>query len=250
MDQWANKVAIVTAANTEVGAEICRRLCCHQVIVVGLTPQLDQLNALGEEIREVQENAQFHAVQCDLEKEEEVQSVLDYVGAELGGVDVLVNVATTSPEEYGLLLEEEEDEEEDDEKSESMQAPVNILSKKVHQSILERGTGSRGHIIGVFYVAEDCKEEDKDRCSAAIWPVGKELCHFSQPRIKVSKLCAMNVRTNQLEEEDEEIEKEVDTEKKLFIGPKDIADTVSYCLSTPVHVQIKDIQLGATGGEF
>lgn len=245
-----NKVAIVTEASNEVGAEICRQLCCHQVVVVGLTPQLDQLNVLGEEIREHQENAQFHAVQCDSENEEEVQSVLDYVNAELGGVDVLVNVATTSPVEYGLLLEEEE---EDDEESESIPAPVNVLSKKVHQSIVERGT--RGHIIIVFYVAEDCK--DKDRCSAGIWPIGRDLCRFSQPKIRWSKISAMNVKVDQLkkeeegvEREDDEVEKEVDVEQRLFIGPKDIADTVSYCLSTPVHVQIKDIQLGATGGEF
>lgn len=64
MDQWANKVAIVTNADSEIGAEICRQLCSsnHRMTVIGLTPHIDQLNALGEEIHESNEEAQFHAV--------------------------------------------------------------------------------------------------------------------------------------------------------------------------------------------
>lgn len=242
MDQWRNKVAIVTSASSTIGAEICRALCSHQVIVVGLTPHLDQLDCLGEEIRENHEEAQFHAVQCDLANEQEIQTAVNYVCHDFGGVDVLVNSNGCAGMSQQLLQESAE--------TVIRTSILGVLSitRKAYQSMVDRGTS--GYIINVS-ATMDGGEGDIDRtttssiCAASKAAVdtftaelGKELCLQDKPTIRVTSISAGDVQR--------------DGEGAAFcaadgpaLRPKDIADTVAYCLSTPAHVQVKDIQLGA-----
>lgn len=248
MDQWSNKVAIVTAANSKIGAEICRELCSHQLTVVGLTPHIDQLNALGEEIRETNEDAQFHAIQCDLVNEEEIQSAVEYVCSEFGGVDVLIN-SPGCAESAGLLFLEED----------GIEAAENVIrtnilgmlsiAKKAYQSMVERETG--GYLINISATA-DRSDAATSKGHSSIFAasraavdaftseLGKELCLLDRPKIRVS-----NVRLD-----GGEGGAAFTVDEGRSIGPKDVADTVLYCLSTPAHVQIRDIQLGAVGGAF
>lgn len=243
----------MTAANSKIGAEICRELCSHRLIVVGLTPHIDQLDVLGEEIRETNEDAQFHAVQCDLVNEEEIQSAVEYVCSEFGGVDVLIN-STGSAESAGLLFLEEDG----IEAAESV-IRTNILgmlsiAKKAYQSMVERETG--GYLINISATAErGAAATSKGHSSifaasraavdAFTSGLGKELCLLDRPKIRVSNICPSNVRVD-----GGEGGAAFTVDEGRSIGPKDVADTVLYCLSTPAHVQIRDIQLGAVGGAF
>lgn len=72
MDLWKGKVAIVTGASSGIGAAICKDLCRHNVIVVGLARRLDRLEALKNEILEMKQDSQFVPVQCDLNLEDEI----------------------------------------------------------------------------------------------------------------------------------------------------------------------------------
>lgn len=251
MDQWRTKVAIVTAASGQVGAEICRQLCANGLIVVGLTPNIDQLDVIGEEIRQTHEEAQFHAVQCDLGVEDEIQTAVDYVCGEFGGVDVLVHCSTGHGNQLlrggggeggGVLMFLDED------GLDSVETAVrtNILglisiTKKVYQSMVERG--SCGYIVNVSLVMEGassiCATVDTFATELA-----KELCLLEKPMIRVSNISAANVQLLDREEEGDE-------ELRLDgVQVKDIADTVIYCLSSSANVQIKSIEIGSIGGSF
>lgn len=223
--------------------------------MVGLTPQIDQLNVLGEEIRENNEAAQFHAVQCDIGSEEEIQSAMDYVCGEFGGVDLLINNPAILSSK--LFLEEE-----GMHQAESM-IKTNILgvmsiTKKAYKSMIERDVS--GYIINVsctiaeseidhfslnsVYAASKASVDTFSTC------LGRELCVLVQPKVRVSNIVPINVKKDLLENSSTEAESEEDPLEELSICPKDVADTVMYCLSTPAHVQIKDIHLGSVGGSF
>lgn len=233
MDQWSNKVAIVTAASSEIGAEVCRELCSHGLTVIGLTPHIDQLDDLGEEIHSSNtEGAQFHAVQCDMVHEEEIKNAFEYICGEFGGVDVLVN--TTDHEQEDVTLQSAE--------SLIRRNILGLISiaKKAQQSMVDRD--SSGFIINITPTIDGGRP-------SAIWTAinafncafGVELCAQEQPKIRVTNITPSNVKLDSGEGTSGVVDGH-------FIGPKDIAQTVIYCLSTPAHVQVKEISIGATGG--
>lgn len=235
MDQWTNKVAVVTAANSRIGAEICRQLCAHAVTVIGLTIHIDQLDDLGEEIHANNDGeSQFHAVQCDLANEDEIQRAVEFVCSDFGGVDLLVN-CNGNAGAYGQLFLE------DDTEENAIRTSVLglvSLAKKAYRSMVERD--SSGYILNI---SPTMAGFGSNPISAAVdaftAELGLEICALNKPKIRVTNLKCSHVSVGG------------ECDNGRFVGPKDIAATVIYCLSTPAHVQVHDISMGSTvGGHF
>lgn len=62
--------------------------------MVGLARRIDRLNELNEKLKN--EAGEFHPIQCDLSKEEDILSAFEWTKKNLGGVDLLVNNAGTT----------------------------------------------------------------------------------------------------------------------------------------------------------
>lgn len=92
MDRWVAKLAIVTGATAGIGEAISKSLVKHGVKVVGLARRLEKL----EEMTKALGKDKFYAIQCDIQKEEDILKAFERINSELGGADILVNNAGVS----------------------------------------------------------------------------------------------------------------------------------------------------------
>ncbi|XP_003426019.1 farnesol dehydrogenase isoform X1 [Nasonia vitripennis] len=90
MDRWMGKVAVVTGASAGIGLLTAEALVRHGMVVVGLARRKAKMD---EGMKNVQEKGKFHAVECDVTKEDNVIKVFDYIKNKFGSVHVLVNNA-------------------------------------------------------------------------------------------------------------------------------------------------------------
>lgn len=81
------KIAIVSGAAQGIGASIVEALSAQGVIVAALDVQVDALAALA------QTSANIHAYPVDVRSSQAVRDVVAQIEAELGAIDILVNVA-------------------------------------------------------------------------------------------------------------------------------------------------------------
>lgn len=82
-----NKIAIVSGAAQGIGASVVRALSAQGVIVAALDIQADALAALANELPNV------HGFVLDIRDSAAVAGVVERIEVELGGIDILVNVA-------------------------------------------------------------------------------------------------------------------------------------------------------------
>lgn len=92
MEQWKNKVAVVTGASSGIGASIALELTKSGMIVIGLARRKDRIDALRAQLAQSCAN-NLHALHCDITSEDSVKTAFRLIEQNFGGVDVLVNNA-------------------------------------------------------------------------------------------------------------------------------------------------------------
>lgn len=256
MDRWANKVAVVTGASSGIGEHICRELSSHQVIVVGLARRLDLLTAIAADIKEKNPSAgRFVGIACDVTVEDQVKSAFGRVVQEFGGVDILVNNAGIF--HNACLLEEGCDEILTATIQTNLAAVVSC-TRKAFKSMSDRN--SEGYIVNISSIAGHVVPgppsgmkpfpgayfASKCALTALNKSVGQELVYYKKPFIRVSNISPGLVQT--------EIFKTGGfgeaLEQIANLQPKDVTDALLYILSTPSHVQVRDIILEGVGNAF
>ncbi|KAB7501935.1 Dehydrogenase/reductase SDR family member 11 [Armadillidium nasatum] len=80
MEKWNGRVAVVTGANSGIGALLSQKLLENGMIVIGKA---------SKEVKK----GKLVAMKCDLTKDEEVIAVFDQIKKEYNGVDVCINNA-------------------------------------------------------------------------------------------------------------------------------------------------------------
>jgi NAD(P)-dependent dehydrogenase (short-subunit alcohol dehydrogenase family) len=90
MDKWQGKVAVVTGANSGIGLAILKKLAESGLKVVGFDIEIDNIEKLKHELK----NVQIFEKVCDVTKDESVEAAFDFAEKN-GGIDVLVNTART-----------------------------------------------------------------------------------------------------------------------------------------------------------
>ncbi|XP_049771849.1 dehydrogenase/reductase SDR family member 11-like [Schistocerca cancellata] len=89
MERYAGRVALVTGANSGIGAATARALLRRGLQVVGLDRRIDRVQA--PELKDAP--GTLYPLQCDVSCEENVLRAFKWIRENLGGVDVLINSA-------------------------------------------------------------------------------------------------------------------------------------------------------------
>lgn len=259
MDLWKGKVAVVTGASAGIGAAVCKDLCAHGVIVVGMARRLDRLNALKKEIAANPDNAPFYPAKCDLTKENEIQVIFDYVKQMFGGVDILINNAGVT-KSTSLL---------DEGNLENLRVimDTNVMglvscTKKAFESMAARETP--GYIINVSSVAGrsvpvmgpmkptmNVYPSSKHALTALITVLRQELNFFKKNHIRVSNVSPGAVKTEIFEASGADMSLLLSLGADFpFLEAKDVSDAILYLLGTNPRVQIEEFIIRPTGENF
>ena len=99
MENWKNKIAVVTGASSGIGAATARKLAREGLQVVLVARRRDRLEKLAGEIR--RNGGQAHILTADLTKEAQRARVFQQVTERFGNADVLVNNAGLGWYGYG-----------------------------------------------------------------------------------------------------------------------------------------------------
>ena len=86
MERWNNRVVLVTGASSGIGETTCRLLSQNGMKVVGCARQVDKLERMKNELRS------FYPFKCDLQKEDEIKSMFQWIQEhpDLGTIDVCI----------------------------------------------------------------------------------------------------------------------------------------------------------------
>lgn len=237
----------MTGASSGIGASICKELCKHGVIVVGLARRLEKLNQLREEILALNEKASFHSVKCDLTEESEIQAAFDYIQKSLCGVDILINNAGVAKDL--LILESDLDA-----LKHIMDTNLTGLvscTKKAYLSMSERNRP--GYIINISSVAG---------YSVLTLPGGRPSTNVYSPskfglralntvlRHELNYLKKNNIRISTISPGLVKSELTGHMEMLPILEAQDISDVVVYMLGTDPRVQIEDVLIRPAGESF
>ncbi|KAH8402683.1 hypothetical protein KR215_005960 [Drosophila sulfurigaster] len=246
MDRWLNRVAVVTGSSSGIGAAVCKDLVAKGMIVVGLARRENRLEELKTELP-ADQAARFHFRKCDVSDEQQVIDTFAWVDQTLGGADVLVNNAGKLA--YVTILQEGN--------SEGLRSTLdtNVLgvtwcTRQAFQS-MERRKINDGHIVIVNSIA-----------GHAVPNIGVSLNMYAPSKYAITALT--EVLRQELQAKGTAIKitsispGAVDTEifnKELLpdnfdfpmLRSEDIADAISYCISTPPNVQIHELIIKPIG---
>ena len=99
MNNWKDKIAVVTGASSGIGAATARRLAGEGMQVVLVARRIDRLEALAGEIR--QGGGHAYTISADLMQETDRSRLFQEVTERFGDIDILVNNAGLGWYGYG-----------------------------------------------------------------------------------------------------------------------------------------------------
>lgn len=254
MDVWRGKIAVVTGASSGVGQTICIDLCAHGIIVFGIARSLEKLEKLMELIQNRDPPGQFFPMKCDLTDEEQILSAFNYVKANYGGIDILINNAALTMSTSFL--------DKDNLNTLKMIVDTNLVgliscTKKAYESMSDRE--QPGYIINISSVAGhsipnipgikptiNVYPATKHALTALITVLRHELNYFNKTKIRASNISPGMVKSGVFKHG---IYGDLDNAFPM-LEPQDISDAVMYLLGTNPRVQIEDFIIRPTGEIF
>ncbi|GJQ81086.1 hypothetical protein Trydic_g9927 [Trypoxylus dichotomus] len=233
MERLQGKLAIVAGAGSYVGMAIVEKLTRAGVRVLGLDTEVKMLDDLAVSL--AQSGGIFQYFITDLSDEVNITNAIDWAKTNIGPIHVLINNlrlrTTPSPIRW------------------SKRSPAAVFSKDISgfntitRQVLRNMTenGIDGHIIhisallgngtskNVFKYVKDCVDLLTEclRCDIRV----------SRSKIKVTNLCPGIPKPA--------LESQCNSELMSSLRCKDVVDAVGYILSTPSHVQIRELSLSA-----
>lgn len=106
MQEFANKVVIVSGATRGIGREIALSFAKNSCILTGLGTNDSLLAGLRSELQSI--NPKNNCVKCDVSNESDVKSTVDAVVSSHGRVDILINNAGITRDNILLRMTEAE----------------------------------------------------------------------------------------------------------------------------------------------
>lgn len=251
MDLWKGKVAVVTGASAGIGVAICKDLCQHGVIVVGLARRLDRMEALKQEIQEMKKDAKFFAVQCDLTSEDDIKTAFDYVQSKLGGVDILINNAGIV--QLGFVLSSEDNLDRLRKIMDTNFISVVSCTKKAFKSMSDRDVAGyiinissvAGHYVPNFPGLMNVYPSSKHAVAALVQVMRHELNYMKKNKIRVSNISPGGVKTEISASAG--IKMDASKMPEHILEAEDVSDMVIHLLGSNPRVQVEDVIMRAAG---
>jgi len=249
MERFIGRVALVTGASTGIGRAVSLRLAASKVKVVATARNMERLESLCKEAKDLDPDASIKPIQCDMRNEAEILSLFEQITNEWGGVDICINNA-------GLLKDSPLLSGDSDHWREMLDVNVialSLCSREAVKSMRNRSVDD-GHIINIssmggHRVLPNASTHFYSCTKFAVTSLSEglhqELCALNS-HIRVTQISPGAVKTEFLERAQgkEAADKHYNSIKPLEAN--DIADSVLYALSAPPHVQIKDILMRPT----
>ncbi|GAB0095663.1 hypothetical protein DMENIID0001_110680 [Sergentomyia squamirostris] len=251
MDQWKNRIAVVTGASSGIGAAVAKDLVKAGMVVVGLARRVNQVEALKNDLPdELQKN--LHSMQCDVSNEEDIVRVFSLVIEKFNGIDVLINNAGVGSALGNDLIAS------DNTASIRKILDTNVLglvfcTREAYKSMEKHGRNS--HVIHInsivgqknfndFLPARSRNMYTPSKCAVtAITEIHRQEFIRSKHHIKVTSISPGLVRT-------ELPPKSFIEENSAILEPQDISQSILYVLGTPPHVQVHELTVKPFGETF
>ncbi|XP_043483206.1 farnesol dehydrogenase-like [Leptopilina heterotoma] len=242
MDRWNNKVAVVTGASSGIGESLVKELVKNNVKVVGLARRIENMEKIKNNIKN--QKGAFYPIKCDVSKENDILKAFQWIEKNLKTVDILVNNAAVLTSD--LCIESS---------TENLKnvIDVNLIGTALctREAVkIMRANNIAGHIININSIAGqrvaffnnsgfNMYSPSKYAQKAMSQVVELELEHVKSPT-KVTTIFPGLVKTEMPPQEAFKIIPYVDAE--------DIVNGIIYALSTPPHVQIKELTITPVPG--
>ncbi|KAK9507917.1 hypothetical protein O3M35_007677 [Rhynocoris fuscipes] len=239
MEKWNGKVALVTGASAGIGAQVAKDLVNHGMKVVAVARRLEKLQELEKEVAGCK--GELKAIKCDVTSEEDVKNVFAWIENNWGAVHVLINNAAV------LSLQPLAECDTDAIKSifDTNVVGLSMFARETVRSLKKHFTEGHiininsyvGHLIfGLKGMAPYCAS--KNAVTVLTESLRRELGPSNQT-IKVTSLSPGLVETD--------LSGAAVPKGLPHLKPKDVSDTVIYCLSTPLGINITELTVMKVG---
>lgn len=239
------KVALVTGSGRGIGKATALALAQEGMDVVVNARHLPEIEAVAAEIEKLGQKAM--AIQCDVADYEAVKAMVQRVGEEWGGIDVLVNNAGVATSKLW---------EDMDKKDWQMVIDINLGSVlNCSRAIIEPMKRQKGgNIVNIASMAaksmSDTSGPDYSAAKAGVLAFTRQLAFELGPyNIRVNAICPATVVTT-ITEMTPEMEKKLLSVTPLgkLSMPEDVANVVTFLVSEKARM-ITGTSIDVDGGQ-
>uniref|UniRef100_A0A6P7FQH7 Farnesol dehydrogenase-like isoform X1 n=1 Tax=Diabrotica virgifera virgifera TaxID=50390 RepID=A0A6P7FQH7_DIAVI len=248
MDRWVGKVAIVTGASSGIGTAVAELLVEKGLLVVGAARRKENVDALAQKLQG--KKGKLYAVKADVTKEEDIKELFKWTSANVGPVSILINNAGCH-HKTGLIGGD----------TGAWRATIDVnlialcIATREAIDIMQKNNID-GYIIHINSIVGhtvlnvpnvNVYPATKHGITALTETLRHEL-NARKSKIRVTSISPGVVDTELISD----IKKSdaFALIKNAMLKSEDIADAISYVLSTPLHVQIHDIIIRPQGEVF
>ncbi|XP_026466756.1 farnesol dehydrogenase-like [Ctenocephalides felis] len=253
MDRWTGKVAVVTGANSGMGAAISKDLAKLSMQVVGLDLQIQTIQENAHKMSRSNGGVIYPRI-CDIREEKQVVDSFTWISEKFGGVDVLVNSAGIIRKNMLTNVGNTNDLRD--------VLKVNVLglcfcTREAFKSMKERDVS--GHIININSMAGHSILSfpgiapmtniyaGSKYCLTALSETLRQEIAFLKNKTKVTSISPGLTATNMTRNFSSDKTKNKITDRFPQLLPEDVSNCVKFCLSLPEHVQVNEIMVRAVG---
>ncbi|XP_076268040.1 farnesol dehydrogenase-like [Rhynchophorus ferrugineus] len=246
MNRWVGTVAVVTGCSSGIGQAIAEALVKNGIIVAGLARRIEILEKQSDNLR--QEKGKLYGFKCDVTKSDQIINSFKAITETLGPISILVNNA-------GINLEADLIDGDIDKWRQIMDTNVMALNVCTREAISSmKAHDIKGHIIHINSISGHMLFEvsgfslysaTKHAVTTLTEVLRREIISAKLP-IKLTSISPGVVKTNfflnSFGEDGDKV-----FEGRPYLSSQDIAENVMYVLSTPEHVDIKELTVVTQG---
>jgi len=240
MERWQGRIAIVTGASSGIGAAVAQKLVENGLIVAGLARRGDRLKELGQKL-----GKNFHSIECDVTKEDNILDAFKWVDGNLGVPTVLVNNAGVNINNSILEVKSEEIRQ-----MNAVNLEALILCTREAMKCMIAHNIDYGHIININSVVGHMVFHEDSISKFAPYTATKHGARaFAECTRKELAHRGLKIKTTNISPGLVNTEMGVEYQAFPMLEAEDVAAACISVLATPPLVQITELTISTIGEE-